>query len=85
MPEEGFHLDQALSPEETMLGMTLWAAMASHMESMVGSIEVGKHADLVVLDRDWIQLSDPHDVLSSEVLRTFIHGEQVHPPSQAIN
>ena len=55
------------------------------MESQVGSIEVGKYADLVVLDRDWIQLSDPHDVLSSEVLRTFIHGEQVHPPSQAIN
>ena len=85
MPEEGFHLDQALSPEETMLGMTLWAAMASHMESQVGSIEVGKRADLVVLDRDWIQLSDPHDVLTSKVLRTFIHGEQVHPPSQAIN
>ena len=84
-PEEGFHLDQSLSPGETMLGMTLWAAMASHMESQVGSIEVGKRADLVVLDRDWIQLSDPHDVLSSEVLRTFIHGEQVYPPSQAIN
>lgn len=77
-PEEGFHLDQALSPHQTMLGMTLWAALASRMETEVGSIEVGKRADLVVVDRDWIQVPDPHDVMASTVLATYVDGVRMH-------
>ena len=77
-PKDGFHLDQALSPKECMLGMTFWAAMASHWENELGSIEVGKNADFVVVDRDWLLLSDPHDVLNSRILATYIDGERVH-------
>ena len=83
-PQEGFHLDQALSPEEAMLGMTLWAALASRMENRVGSIEVGKRADFVVVDRDWTLLKDPHDIMQSEIEKTFIDGVQVHPATQPI-
>ena len=74
-------MDQALQPREAMLGMTLWAALASRMDTLVGSLEVGKRADLVVTDRDWLKLSDPHGVLSAQILKTFIDGEQVHPPA----
>ena len=81
-PQEGFHLDQALSPHQCMLGMTLWAALASRMEGEVGSIEVGKRADLVVVDRNWIQMADPHEVMSSEIRATYIDGERVHSLSQ---
>ncbi|MGB1385036.1 MAG: amidohydrolase [Flavobacteriales bacterium] len=78
-PAEGFHLDQALSPEECLLGMTLWAALACQTDSLVGSIEVGKRADLIVVDRDWLRLRDPHDVMSSSVQATYLDGELVYP------
>ena len=77
-PAEGFHLDQSLSPQETLMGMTLWAALASRWEHLVGSIESGKRADFVVVDRDWTRLNDPHDVLSSEILQTYIDGQKVY-------
>ena len=81
-PDGGFHLDQGLSPHQCLLGMTLWAAMASQMEAEVGSIEVGKRADLVVVDRDWIQMADPHDVLTSEIQATYIDGIRLYPETR---
>ena len=80
-PEGGFHLDQALSPKDAMLGMTLWAALASRMDTLTGSLEVGKRADFIVSNRDWLKLNDPHDVLEVNILKTYIDGEQVHPPT----
>lgn len=77
-PPEGFHMDQALTPRQAMLGMTLWAAIASRMDKEVGSLEVGKQADFVVMDRDWLKLEDPHEVLEAEVLQTFVAGELLH-------
>jgi predicted amidohydrolase YtcJ len=77
-PEAGFHLDQALAPEECLLGMTLWAALASRLDSLVGSVEVGKRADLVVVDRDWLRLNNPHDVMSSTIRATYLDGELVY-------
>jgi predicted amidohydrolase YtcJ len=83
-PKEGFHVDQALTPEQSLLGMTLWAALASRMESEVGSLEPGKRADFVVMDRDWLLLDDPHDVLSSKVLQTYMSGELLHSTQTTI-
>ena len=80
-PEEGFHVDQALTPREAMLGMTLWAALASHMDTLTGSLEVGKRADFIITNRDWLKLTDPHDVLNVDIRKTYIDGEQVHPPA----
>ena len=77
-PPEGFHMDQALTARQAMLGMTLWAAIASRMDKEVGSLEVGKQADFVVMDRDWLKLEDPHEVLEAEVLQTFVAGELLH-------
>lgn len=82
MPEEGFHLDQGLTPREAMLGMTLWAAIASRMEGEVGSLELGKRADFVLLDLDWLQLADPHDVMTSRVHEVYIEGVRVHSSSK---
>ena len=83
-PKEGFHVDQALTPEQSLLGMTLWAALASRMEAEVGSLEPGKRADFVVMDRDWLLLDDPHDVLSSKVLQTYMSGELLHSTQTTI-
>ena len=51
---------------------------AAHAERDLGSIEVGKLADFVVLSRD-IMTVVPADVLGAKVRRTFIGGRQVFP------
>ena len=50
-PEKGFLSDEALTMEETLRGMTIWGAFASFQEEELGSLEKGKQATFVVLDR----------------------------------
>jgi predicted amidohydrolase YtcJ len=71
-----FCADQNLTVEESLRAYTIEAAHALHFESAVGSIEVGKCADLVILDRDpfdadWV--NDP-----PRALMTIVDGEIVH-------
>ena len=54
-PENGFLSDEALSMEETLKGMTIWAAFASFQEDELGSLEIGKQATFVILDRQMNQ------------------------------
>lgn len=75
-PAEGFMTSQRLSPTETLMGMTIWAAMANFEDSLKGSLEPGKYADLIIVDRDLLK-SQPKDVLETKVLRTMVNGESV--------
>lgn len=76
-PDGGFNMDQALDRNSALLGMTLWASIANKTESEVGSIEVGKWADFVVLDRNL--LTTPEDlILNSKILRTVVAGKTVY-------
>ena len=77
IPQEGFQMENALTPEEALRSMTIWAAKASFEENLKGSIEKGKFADFTVLDRDIIT-SDRQDVPNTKVLRTFVAGEEVY-------
>jgi predicted amidohydrolase YtcJ len=72
-PEEGFYMDQALDRNSTLLGMTVWASMANNTDADVGSIEVGKWADFVVLDRNLLTVP-ADDVLDALILRTVVAG-----------
>ena len=56
--------------------MTIWAARANFEENEKGSIEKGKLADFVVLDKDLLK-ADEKDILNIKVLKTFINGEKV--------
>jgi predicted amidohydrolase YtcJ len=76
-PEEGFLMDQALSREQAIKSMTIWAAKASFEESYKGSIEIGKHADFVILDRDIMQVAEA-EIPQTSVIATFVHGEGVY-------
>ncbi len=76
-PEGGFLMDQALSREEAIKSMTIWAAKASFEETYKGSIEIGKHADFVILDRDIMQVADA-EIPQASVISTFVHGESVY-------
>ncbi|MBN4082881.1 amidohydrolase, partial [bacterium AH-315-A23] len=50
-PENGFQMENALSREETLKGMTIWAAFSNFEEREKGSIEIGKMADFIILNK----------------------------------
>jgi predicted amidohydrolase YtcJ len=76
-PKGGFTPDQKLSREETLKGMTIWAAHSNFQEKERGSIETGKMADFVILDRDLMKV-DPMEIPKSKVLNTYLGGEEVY-------
>lgn len=75
-PEEGFMKEEALSREETLKGMTIWAAYANFEENEKGSIEAGKFADFVILNQDIMEV-DLNKVPETKVLDTYINGKKV--------
>jgi predicted amidohydrolase YtcJ len=76
-PPEGFQPDQALSREQALRAMTIWAAYASFEEKYKGSIEPGKWADFVVLDQDLMKA--PDSILYRVPVRaTYLGGEKVY-------
>lgn len=76
-PNGGYQMENALTREETLRGMTIWAAMANFEEKEKGSLEKGKFADFVILDTDLMKAPDM-DLLTVKVLMTVINGEKVH-------
>ncbi|MFD2865152.1 amidohydrolase [Mucilaginibacter antarcticus] len=76
-PEKGFQMANALSREQTLRGMTIWAAKANFEEKEKGSIEVGKYADFVILDNDLMKAKTA-DLPKTNVLKTYINGEKVY-------
>jgi predicted amidohydrolase YtcJ len=55
-------MENALTPEQALRGMTIWAAKANFEEKEKGSIEVGKFADFVILEND-IMKATPVQIL----------------------
>jgi len=75
-PENGFQMENALTREETLKGMTIWAAYSNFEENEKGSIEVGKFADFIVLDKNIMEV-DPSEIPTIKVIETYINGEKV--------
>lgn len=76
-PENGFQSQEAISREDALRGMTIWAAYANFEENEKGSIEVGKFADFTVLDTDILK-ADEKEIPKTKVLATFINGKKVY-------
>ncbi len=76
-PVGGFQKENALTKEQAIRGMTIWAAKADFMENEVGSIEAGKKADFVVLDNDLMK-ANAGDVLKIKVIATYVGGVRVY-------
>lgn len=76
-PENGFQPEEALTREQTLKSMTIWAAKAAFEENEKGSIEPGKMADFVVLEQDIMQIPES-EIPKANVQYTFIDGEMVY-------
>lgn len=76
-PEGGFQIQNALTADQALRGMTIWAAIANFEEESKGSLELGKKADFVVMNRDLFKV-DESEVLDTKCLATFVNGELVY-------
>ncbi|MFD0939238.1 amidohydrolase [Pedobacter boryungensis] len=76
-PKGGFQMENALTPEQALRGMTIWAAKANFEEKEKGSLEVGKFADFVMLEND-IMKANHQQILQNKVLKTYLNGEKVY-------
>lgn len=69
--------EERLDVQEMIRGFTLDAAYAIRAEEETGSLEVGKSADMIVLDRDLLTL-DPLEIKDTQVLQTYFMGTLVY-------
>jgi predicted amidohydrolase YtcJ len=75
-PDGGFQPENALTRQDALRGMTIWAAKANFEENEKGSLEKGKFADFILLDQDLMKTA-PDKILQTKVITTFINGQQV--------
>ena len=77
LPDEGYEIRQKLSRHETLKSMTLWNAYAAFEEAEVGSISVGKRADMTVTDQNLMTV-DETKILATKPVMTIVGGEIVY-------
>ena len=76
-PTGGWQPQQKMTRTEALYHLTIWPAYASFQEQLVGSITVGKLADIVVLSKDIMTVPD-HEILSTRVDLTIVGGKVVY-------
>lgn len=75
-PANGFQKENALTREQTIRGMTIWAAKAAFQENELGSLEVGKSADFIILNQNLMTIPET-EILNTKVLETYSNGKAV--------
>ena len=71
-PAEGFQMENALTREQALRSITIWVAKGCFLEDRKGSIEVGKDADFVILDRDLMTMAE-NEIPVTKVKMCYIH------------
>lgn len=75
-PDKGFQMENALTREETLKGMTIWGAFSNFEEHEKGSIEAGKFADFIILDKNIMEVR-VKEIPNIKVINTFVDGHSV--------
>ena len=75
-PAGGWHPEQAMTPIEAFRAFTLDAAYAAHWETRIGSLEPGKWADFILIDRDLFRIP-AGDIWKIRVRQTWVAGREV--------
>ncbi|MCK4562234.1 MAG: amidohydrolase [Flavobacteriaceae bacterium] len=76
-PKGGFEIENRLTREETLKGMTIWAAYSNFEENEKGSIEPGKMADFIILNQNIMNIATK-EIPNIKVLETWVDGEKVN-------
>jgi predicted amidohydrolase YtcJ len=76
-PPGGYQKGNALTRQEALRGITIWAAYSNFEEKTRGSIEAGKFADFVILEKDIMKVPEA-ELREVQVLRTVLGGETVY-------
>ena len=76
-PKDGFQMENALTREQTLKGMTIWAAHSNFEENEKGSIEVGKFADFVILNQNIMEV-EGSEIHKTKVVATYLNGDKVY-------
>ena len=76
LPNDGYEIGQKLSRHETLKSMTLWNAYAAFEEAEVGSISVGKRADMTITDQNLMTVDEAR-ILATKPIMTIVGGEVV--------
>ena len=74
------NIEERIPLQTAIDAYTINAAYAMKQDTTTGSLEVGKRADLVVLDRDILTI-DPETIQDTKVLATYLDGRLVHSAS----
>ncbi|MEL6950441.1 MAG: amidohydrolase family protein [Pseudomonadota bacterium] len=75
-PVGGWYPDQALTREETLAAFTIWAADSVGQADRIGSLEPGKWADFIVIDRDYFEIP-VEEIWQIAVLQTWVGGREI--------
>ena len=76
LPEGGWYMDPALTRAVALHSFTLAAAFAAHQEDRLGSLEAGKWADFIIVDRDYFEIPAA-EIDDIQVLQTWVGGQLV--------
>jgi predicted amidohydrolase YtcJ len=78
-PPGGWLPEQRVTLEQALAAFTRTAAYAGFAEDRIGSLERGKYADFVLIDRDIFAGASPEDIRATKVLETWIAGQRAWP------
>ena len=70
-------MQNALTREEALKAMTIWAAYANFEEKEKGSLEKNKFADFVILEDDIMKCA-PEKIYGMKIIGTYLNGEKVY-------
>ncbi len=73
MPDNGWVPNEKVSRIDALKGFTIDAAYAAFQEDLLGSIEVNKKADFIVIDKDYFKVPEK-DIRDIQVLQTYVNG-----------
>ena len=84
LPADGWRVSEALSREDALRAFTLGAAYAAHQEFKLGSLEQGKWADFILIDKDYFKVP-VQEIFTIKVNQTWIGGELRYQKEQEVS
>jgi len=77
-PSGGWFPEERMTRAEAFASFTIDAAYAGHQEELLGTLEPGKKADFIIIDRDLFEIPES-EIWQTKVLQTWVNGLQVNP------